>query len=165
MENVDIERMRRVMDRLYPPGPPPEKHHPFEDHRPPPAKPEDTACRLLETEQELYGMILLASQKSRECRRVLGGVRQRSARRSARLRSLCFLTFGPGTPPGKRAQQGREGVLHTLRRIVRILEELSDRYHGASVRFPARRQLYEGYARECRSDAKTAEYLLERAFR
>ena len=145
MDNVDIERMRRVMDRLYPPGPdrPPEDHRPPPpEHRPPPTpRPETEVCALLNTERELTGLIWRAERKSRECRRILQGMEQRSLRRGRRLRTECFLRAGPGMPPPDRPEQGRDGVLFTLRRIEHLLEELAERYRRVAGVLPSRRRL------------------------
>ena len=68
-------------------------------------------------------------------------------------------------PPPDRPEQGRDGVLFTLRRIEHLLEELAERYRRVAGGLPRRRGLYERFSAECREDAQTVEKLLERALR
>ena len=159
MDQVDTGRMRRVLDRVYPPAPPPPEPFP-----PPPPEPGEDVCRLLNKEQTLYGTLQRAMRMSAECRRVLQELLRRCGGRERRLRSRCFLAGGPGPRPPEPRRRG-EGVLSSLRRAERLLRELERDYRAAAETVPHRRELYLRFSRECARDEESVEILLEKALR
>ena len=147
MEHVDTERMKRVLGRLYP------------DRKPPPPPDRGEACALLRRELQLQAALRAAITRSRECRRVLGAVYDRSERRARRLRADCFLRRGESPPP---PPPRRGGVITQLREIHAMLSALSDAYENASAD-GRRREDYRRGSRECKQDALRVRELIERA--
>ena len=170
MEQVDTRRIRRVLERVYPPPPPPPPGpnpgdpppEPFPP--PPPPRPEEEACRLLNTERELQGALQRAMGRSMECRRALRDILRRCGDRERRLRARCFLTGGLRPPPPQ-PRRGGTGVLSSLRLAERLLRELAGDYRAIAHGQPERGELYRRFSRECARDAETVESLVERALR
>ena len=161
MEDVDTARMKRVMDRLYPPPPPPGPPPGLPPPQPPPDHRE--ACALAEEEQRLQFALRRAFRTSRQIAGALSGVMRRSGERAERMRTECFLTGGrlSGRPGPSRV----EGPLAALRTASGLLENLSDRYTEAARRSPRQKNLYERYAERCRRDAESVRSVLHRAMR
>lgn len=170
MDKVNTGRMKRVLDRVYHPVPPPKPGLPPPPEPgppippPPPVRPGEQACALLESERDLGALLRSLIRKSGQCRRSLQGVLRRCGDRERRLRSLCFLAGGNGGPPPMPGQGGG-GVLFSLRRVVELLRKLAEEYNAAAGRTPDKRELYQRFSRECREDASAAERLMERALR
>ena len=172
VDQVDTQRMKRVLDRLYPQGPPPPPPGPPEwpGSRPPPPGPEpeppaeprrEIPCALLDREERLRAALASLMRESPRTRLALQGVQRRGESRQRRLRTECFLRGGrrPAPDAGR-----KKGVLTLLRTAHRLLEELEAEYGRASAALPGSRQLYERFSRECASDAETVRRLTERLF-
>jgi|GEM_PF-5226693 len=162
MENVDTDRMKRVLDRLYPPPPlgPPPGRPPGPMGTKPPPPPREPVCALEKTEQRLRGELSRVFRHCRECRRVLSPVQRRSQSRSAWLRAECFLS-GPGAEPFRRPEH-RDGTLASLRGAYRTLEMLAEGYARAGEECRRHTQRYDTYVRECRRDAELVRGLIVR---
>ena len=178
VDQVDTQRMKRVLDRLYPSGPPPlpPGPPPFPDRPPPPPPPgpgpqpgpapdggpgREIPCALLDREEELRAVLSALMRESPRTRTALQGVLRRGEGRCRRLRTECFLRGGrrSGRDFGR-----KKGVLSLLRRAHALLEELEREYGRAAGDIPGYRQLYERFSRECASDAGTVRRLTERLF-
>lgn len=146
--NVDTERMKRVLDRLYP------------DRRPPPP-PGSDACALLGKEQRVNQLLQNLLSRSGECRRKLRGVQQRSEQRLRFLRGECFLRRGIPPKPGRRP----EGVLSILRELYHALEQLGGEYETAAGTMPRRRENMLRFSGQCRADARLVREALDAAMR
>ena len=168
MDNVDTQRMKRVLDRLYPAGPPPLPGQlpppppPPRPEPPPPPKPE-ASCALLGKEEELQRTLGSLMRRSPRTRPALLGVLRRSEARQRRLRTECFFRNGVRRPVGD--GKGKSGVLSLLRTAYAVLETLETEYLRAGADSPRHRQLYERFARECASDTRTVRRLTEQLFR
>ena len=152
MENVDVDRMKRVLDRLYSAGRPsaPDGKRPEE--------PED----LENVETRLQSALRNASKNCQECRRTLSPVLRRSEKRTVFLRTDRFVSDRPGIQGRPRPEQGG-GTLSSLRTAVRLLETLSERYARVPAR-PGRGDMAR-YAEECRRDADAVRSLLAKLMR
>ena len=149
--NVDTERMRRVLDRLYP------------DRRPPPPPPHGgDACALLGKEQRVNELFRFLLARSGECRRRLQGALQRNEQRVRFLRGECFLRRGARPlSPGRRP----EGVLSVLRELYHTLEQLGGEYETAAGTMPRRRENMLRFSGQCRADARLVREALDAAMR
>ncbi len=155
VEHVDTERMKRVLDRLYP-APRPRPPGPA----PAPRPDRGESCALLELERRL-GRSLQEAFHSRECRRTLRGVYADSERRARELRADCFLRPGGAMlPPAPPKKQG--GVISALRESYHLLEKLAGEYENAAAEGSRRRRNYRRYSAECRRDAQIVRQLIDR---
>ena len=161
LNTVDTERMKRVLDRLYPEARP---HRPGPVPPPPPPPERGGACALMERETQLERDIQNVFSRSRECRRTLQGVYARSEHRARELRSDCFLHRGERMPP-PRPRRRPEGVLSMLREIHSALEDLGRAYEKAAAEEPRRRERYGRFSDECGRDARSVRQLIERVMR
>lgn len=142
MENVDTDRMRRVLSRVQA-GPEtggPNRPQPWE---------------LLAWEEGARAQIRALAGMSGACDRALAGAFRRCGARLQRLRAEAFLTDGRFPARGRTSRQPT-GVLSGLRTLYRQLEWLGDAYGGSGA---------EDLAGECRADAAAVRALLEQAMR
>lgn len=160
LNNVDTDRMRRVLDRLYP----------GKGTRPAPAVPgtappdRGETCALLERERRLGRKLQDAMSRSRECRHALGGAYTRCGKRAGELRSECFLRRS-GRLPSPESGSRPNGVLSMLREAFHELERLGEGYEKAAAKDPRRQEMYQTFSADCRKDAMTVRKLIESVMR
>ena len=174
VDQVDIERMKRVLERIYPgadretpryqlpPLPIPES---VGEEQQAAVQPETKGERMLMAgELDVQRTMCALMGKSQECRRTLQEPLRRCRTRMQTLRTEWFLRTGESMLPPEPPSRRETGVLSLLRRAHEQLEALAEAYEGMARETP-HWEMYSAMGSECRAAAGTVRNLLRKAMR
>ena len=172
VDQVDTERMKRVLERVYPgadrespryqlpvlpiPEPVGEKRR---EETPSETSGERT---LLDGEMNVQRIMCILMDKSQVCRRILQEPVRQCRIRAQILRTEWFLRTGETVPLPKTPPRRGPGVLSLLRQVHERLEALAEGYESMIWETP-RREMYGAMGAECRAAAGTVRDLLKKA--